>query len=389
MRGRFSHLYRDERGISLVYVGAGFMAFMTASTLAIDVGMLMTARNQAQNAADAGALAGAISLAFNSYTNRSSTGPAVQAAINAAAANPVIGASVSVNASDVTFPLDPSGLDDRVQVNVFRTAERSNPVPALMGTLFGLNNVDVSTTATAEAAPADAATCVMPFTIPDKWIEKQDSGGWSPTSTFDMYDKKGNLLSNYDVYRAPGDPAGATGYNPIADRGLEMTLKQSNATKIAPSMYNPYDLPGSSGGDDYRNNIANCNTHIAKIGDNMPPENGDMVGPTKQGVQDLIAKDPNAQWDTTCNCVMRNGNPVATSPRIAVVPLYNPIAYAQGQQSGKGATLTMINFLGFFIEGIDGGGNVLGRITPISGLVSGGGGPTPTGAFPVAIRLVK
>src|SRR5262249_22533099 len=156
MRGRFSHLYRDERGISLVYVGAGFMAFMTASTLAIDVGMLMTARNQAQNAADAGALAGAISLAFNSYTDRSSSGAAAHAALNAAAANKVIGASVSVNAGDVTFPLSPTGLDDRVQVNAFRTAERSNPVPTLMGTLFGLNNVDVSTTATAEAAPADA-----------------------------------------------------------------------------------------------------------------------------------------------------------------------------------------------------------------------------------------
>jgi Flp pilus assembly protein TadG len=37
----------------------GFMAFFAASTLAIDVGMFMTARSQAQNAADAGALAGA------------------------------------------------------------------------------------------------------------------------------------------------------------------------------------------------------------------------------------------------------------------------------------------------------------------------------------------
>src|SRR5262249_48881397 len=103
MRGRFSHLHRDERGISLVFVGAGFMASMPAATLAIDVGMLMTARNQAQNAADAGALAGAVSLAFNSYTNRTSTGPAVQAAISAATANPVIGASVSINPTDVTF----------------------------------------------------------------------------------------------------------------------------------------------------------------------------------------------------------------------------------------------------------------------------------------------
>ena len=48
---------RDRRtGLSLVFVGLGFMGFLAASMLAIDVGMLMTARSQAQNAADAGAL---------------------------------------------------------------------------------------------------------------------------------------------------------------------------------------------------------------------------------------------------------------------------------------------------------------------------------------------
>ena len=49
--------------------------------LAIDVGMLMTARNQAQNSADAGALAGATALVFDNYTDRSPTGPAVTSAI--------------------------------------------------------------------------------------------------------------------------------------------------------------------------------------------------------------------------------------------------------------------------------------------------------------------
>ena len=50
--------------MSLVFVGMGLMAFLSASMLAIDVGMLMTARNQAQNSADAGALAGATALVY-------------------------------------------------------------------------------------------------------------------------------------------------------------------------------------------------------------------------------------------------------------------------------------------------------------------------------------
>ena len=53
------------------------MGFLAATTLAIDVGMFMTARSQAQNAADAGALAGAVALAFNDYNDRTTTGPAV------------------------------------------------------------------------------------------------------------------------------------------------------------------------------------------------------------------------------------------------------------------------------------------------------------------------
>ena len=72
--------------MSLVFVGMGFMAFLAATTLAIDVGMFMTARSQAQTAADSAALAGAIALARDDFNNRSSSGPAVQSALAAARA---------------------------------------------------------------------------------------------------------------------------------------------------------------------------------------------------------------------------------------------------------------------------------------------------------------
>src|SRR5881409_501343 len=115
MLTRLRHLRRDERGMSFVYVGMGFMAFLSATTLAIDVGMFMTARTQAQTSADSGALAGAVALVFNSWDDRTTSGPAVQSALNASRSNQVISGQVSVTPPDVTFPLDPAGQPNRVK----------------------------------------------------------------------------------------------------------------------------------------------------------------------------------------------------------------------------------------------------------------------------------
>ena len=137
MRNRIQHLRRDERGMTMAFVAMGFMAFLTATTLAIDVGMYMSARSQAQNAADAGALAGAIALGFNDFDNRNVGGPAVSAALSAAQANAMIGEAPSVLATDVTFPNDPAGNPTRVKVSVYRNAARTNEVPTIFGAVPG------------------------------------------------------------------------------------------------------------------------------------------------------------------------------------------------------------------------------------------------------------
>ena len=221
-------LYRDERGMSLVFVGVGFMAFLAATTLAIDVGMFATARSQAQNSADAGALAGAVALYFDDYDDRSTGGPAKQNAMVAARANDVINSEVNVTPADVTFPLSPSGVDNRVKVQVFRTGGRGNPVDTLMGRFFGVVDVDITAEATAEASQANAMTCVMPFTIPDKWIEKQ-TPDWDADDTFEMWDNHNNPLDPADVYHDATNKATYTGYNAARDRGTEMMIRASGA----------------------------------------------------------------------------------------------------------------------------------------------------------------
>jgi len=373
---RLQRLAHDEDGFSLVFVGLGFMAFLAVSMLAIDVGMLMTARSQAQNSADAGALAGATALVYNDWDNRAASGPAVTNALGAARGNQVMAGTVSVTPADVTFPLDPDGLNDRVKVNVFRNASRGNPISTLIAQYFGIATVGVDATATAEASPADAMTCVLPFTIPDRWIEKQ-------TPPFDPDD----AYASGDVYIGPMDKANYTGYDAERDKGIEVRLKADNATKLAPSFYYPYAVPGSTGASDYRWNIGNCNTNVMRFGEVYNPEPGNMVGPTRQGMADLIALDPDAYWDAATNKVVSQYSP---SPRVRAIPLFDPDYYANGKQNGRNASLKFVNYLGFFIEEMQ-GNEVVGRITPIGGLRRGGAGAegTPPAAFPRVIRLVQ
>jgi Flp pilus assembly protein TadG len=381
---RLDHLRRDERGMSFVFVGVGFLAFVAATTLAIDVGMFMTARSQAQTAADSGALAGATALVFDDFNDRSAGGPVVQSAVNTALVNNVMSSSVSVGSADVLFPLGPGGVSNRVRVNVYRTSGRDNPVPTLIGPVFGVPTVDINATATAEASPANAMTCVKPFTIPDRWTENTNPA-WDTGDTYERYDNKQKVIPNADEYHPPGT-AGYRGYNPVTDKGMPLSIRAGTGNNIEPTFYWSWKMPGEDiGADFYRDNIAYCNTSVVGFGFLMTQEPGNMSGPTLQGVDDLIAQDPTAYWDDVHNRVHSTKNP---SPRIFPIPLYDPEYYAWGKANGRNADLRVANWLGFFVERRD-GNNVFGRITPILGVIDPSAGPAPDGAFPQAIRLVE
>jgi Flp pilus assembly protein TadG len=379
---RLRKLRDAEEGMSLVFVGMGLMAFLSASMLAVDVGMFMTARSQAQNSADAGALAGAVALAFDDYNNRSASGPAVQSALGAAAANTVMGQTVSVTPDDVTFLPDESGEVNRVRVVVHRTAARGNPVATLIAGYFGIASADIAATATAEVSPADGMTCVKPFTIPDRWEERSQP----PDDTFEMYDNKGNLLPDADLY-IPANQTGYTGYNQEQHRGQRLMIRAGTGNNINVSFYYSIAIAGVTGGDPYRWNIANCNQHVMLWGELLMQEPGAMAGPTLQGAEGLIAKDPGAYWNTATNRVDGSAFSSAQSPRVFPIPLYDPVYYAEGKKNGRYADLKVANWIGFFLEEVI-GNNIWGRIIPISGIRSGRA-DAPDGLFPKAIRLVE
>jgi Flp pilus assembly protein TadG len=382
---RFNRIRRDESGMTYVFIGLGLMAFLSASMLAIDVGMLMTARNQAQNSADAGALAGATALLYDDFDDRTATGPAVTNAINASLQNDVMAGNVSVTPDDVEFLPDPTGEMNRVKVTVYRRGDRGNAMTTQIAKYFGIESVGVAATATAEVSPSNAMACVKPFTIPDKWIENTNPQ-WDPDDTYEAYDRRGARLANADRY-IPADQPGYTGYNAERDRGTRLMIRAGNGNNISPSFYFSITIGGTTGADEYRWNIANCNTTMFHWGDIMTQEPGAMMGPTVQGATDLVGQDPDAYWDNTANRVM-NSRYAGRSPRVFPIPLYDPEYYASGMATGRNASLRVANWIGFFMEEVS-GNNIFGRITPIAGLRDRTAGEGPAAIFPRTIRLVQ
>jgi Flp pilus assembly protein TadG len=387
MMNRLRRIAADQSGFSYVFIGLGFMGFLSASMLAIDVGMLMTARGQAQNSADAAALAGATALLYDNYVDRSAGGPAVTSAIAAATSNQVMAGIVSVNPADVEFPLDAAGQPTRVRVTVRRTAARGNPVSTQIARYFGIKTSDIAAKATAEVSQANAMTCVKPFTIPDRWIEKQ-TPPWDGNDTYDAFDNKGQPIANPDIY-IPANKTGYTGYNQESMRGQILTIRAATGSNINVSFYFSLALgkPVVTGGSEYDWNIANCNTTHYFWGDPLTQEPGAMSGPTISGSQLLIDRDPGAYWDTATNKV-KNSAFGGKSPRVFPIPLFDPVVYDSGKRNGRTADLVTANWIGFFLDHIAGNG-LVGRIIPISGIRDNTAGAAPNGLAPKYIRLVE
>jgi Flp pilus assembly protein TadG len=408
----------SDRGAVLVHVAVALLAMIAISAFAIDYGLFYVSRREAQNAADAGALAGAVALAYDSATDLSDTGPAKQSAYSTARNNVVWDQAPALDiATDVTFPVCPDGTASCVRVNVYRDVPHGNALPVVFGQIVGLVNQNTRATATAEAAVANATNCMKPWIIPDKWQEHYpiDPGIWDPnTSTFDTMSGNGNnrqALADPDQYRPPTDP-NMTGFRAAGtpnDIGMELTLKegpppQQTGGTAQPGWVYPVRLNiDEPGGNVYSTNIQQCSGDVIKIGDWLRNETGIMVGPTFHGVDPLLAADPNAHWvdpdgpggvpghiEGSCMDTASCPAPYSPSPtqsaRIMTVPVFNTAQF--DQQSGAGM-FQVVNILGIFLESRQ-GNTVKGVLTGFPGIAASGGSVIENNAaFSHTVMLVR
>lgn len=433
---RWNRQVGNERGAVLVLVAASMVVMLGFAALAVDVGNLMLVRTESQKAADAAALAAAGWL----ITAPTDSAGARDRAIAFAARNFVAGDSASVLREDIDVNLDSS----LVRVRVLNTETRGNAIPTFFARILGVDEVDIGTTATAWAAPADElppsdVDCPLPIALPDRWVDADGDREWDPG---EEYNPEGTGFSDADlgeliVLKVSGSQDNGPpscredAESPLVDMDLCRELPDSDNWRC---WYHPEENAG--GGTDVLGPQiypANVCPNALGIGDPVWAASGsgnkqslvqtmhsDFGGDGTGSFADLIRSDPDLVWTdpdgpagSIVGCVVNSQNPtesdgspkcVEDSPRIRKVPIVRPDAVTS---TGSGVTTTVIDFTGVFVErvscnyglgdfgGPEGNWNVYVRLVRAPGGVSGGGsgsgtpGPTPGGTTLKQLRLIK
>jgi Flp pilus assembly protein TadG len=360
---RIRALVTDESGVSLVIVAVQILVLTAMCTFVLDYGMVWLGRRQAQNAADAGALAAATALAkddstwapypaaLNTVTNASGNG--------AAQANKVLGATPGTEALArcPAWMVAPNNINC-VEVNVYRDGTHgSASMPVFFGRLIGQTSQSVKATATAQVVAATASGCMRPWFITD-WY--QDVNGNN------MYDP------GTDIYTFPGyDPDNVA---PKPGLGDAVVFHAGGG----PSSYGQLDV--GAGGAEIRDAIQHCYEGPPfAIGQMATTKPGNTLGPEAQGISDLLSWDPDSgtcsswpdgcvHWDPVKEEVVGGCSAAGTcvcgsepcpyggtqSPRIVQAAMCSPAeATCSGAVPGAGQ-VTIVNILSFFITGCNG-----------------------------------
>ncbi len=385
------------KGSIMIAVAVAMLFIFAFLVLAVDISMVMLAKNQLQNAADASALAGAQAYAQSGGDLTAATDAAIElAGMNLAVQD--IQRPVVIGPDDVEFP-----EANLIRVTTHRTSATGDPlVLHFLRTIdpFSDNLAAVTATAAARITPISGTDCLKPRIFPDRWADDGDNI-YEPVEPYTDLNGNGQWDAgepfvdlNRDGIWNPGeryDPL-ETGYNIPRDVGDTIVLKLNNPseTSFRTGWFYAIDFapinsgePIESGAEPYRQWISGCEPYTVRIGDSLQVEPGRMVGPTNE-VGNLIALDPNAEWDAATGSVINSAFPV--SPRVVKVAAFSPEVGIQNGTNGR-AFLTVEKIVVVFLENYGGGADIVGRF--IRQATDGEGCPDCPPGFLYRVALVE
>ena len=293
---------RRQRGAVYVIVLAASVMLLIMLALAVDISRLYVARRYLVNSCDASALAGGVELPSQS---KATTQASLCAQANA------------MTTYQVTFPADGITAEGATKI---RVDGQANVQYAFAG-IMGLISKTVSAYAIVQkTASIGWASGVVPWGIP-------------------FYDSAGNPYQ----------------YN----NGVMYTLKLgSNSSARVGGNFQGLSL-GGNGASNYRSNIETGYQGVLHVGDTISSEPGNMVGPTRQGVDYRVQAASVSPWSNDTWNNYDYGN-----PRIILVPVTSPFL-------GNGRTdVQILGFAAFWLDSIQGQevkGYFLSYTTPKAG----------------------
>lgn len=183
----YQEILNNNRGATAVIVAICLTMLVGFAALAVDVGYLYATRNELQNAADAGALAGAgflgaryAELTYSEQQAYTFAKTEIVATVNEVThKNKAAGVGITINSADVTvgtWVWDPETrtgtifptltAPDAVRVIARRDGGANGPISIFFARVFGIDTLDVSADATAAlSGPYNAGDLETPFSL--------------------------------------------------------------------------------------------------------------------------------------------------------------------------------------------------------------------------------
>jgi len=430
-RGRSS-----ERGVTMIIIALAMVSLLAMAALAIDVTTLYVAQGEAQNAADAAALAGAKMFATSGFTSVQagapppivqndvcqSSGPGSTAAANkqaeaAAAQNKVVGqpAAIQTVACDFSQPANP-----RITVTIQRTA-----LPTFFARVLNRTSSTVTASATAEAYNASGSAVqiemsgVKPWLVPN--CPPSNTGAPNancPGNFFYVDAANGNIANTGSFVGQMITLSRVTGGNtPAADNFYAMSVPITPDAPVCPST-NPVECD-DVGTDPYHDNIACSSRYKFSCGQTVGPGQDVTVFTTtgygvvtRQGTRCLIhaSGDDSVnrgqdQFDgigsvpvtitggaNNPNAALRSTRNISRSDSVVTVPIYDgrKLCFTSGGVTTCNQNATIVGFLQLGItETLTGPSRLRGVIVNAIGCNPGAGGnPISSGVAPIPVRLI-
>jgi len=342
----------NSRGVAAVMVAITMTVLLAMAAAALDIGHAMVARNELQNAADAGALAGARALgilyegmtpaAMGTYQLSGGDAATIKTAVQSTAVlNAAAGVNITVNTGDIqiglwdsaTRTLTPTVNQPRdVRVVTRRDGTANGPISTFLARVVGMTSVNVSAAATAELAALSSTppgALNLPIAISQLFFSQYGCG-----DSIMLYPSNGN----------PQSCAGFTTFDQTPSNNAAMLA-------IINGMINgTYTSPSTTAGTSQLNFT-----------------NGTLSNPTWDALVNLFntKKDANGVWDALV--AVYQGSACNPSGAIPIIGYANiRITNIHGQ---PGATIVGNVSCPLFQGGGVGGGPAFGVFTTLPGLV--------------------